>query len=226
MKEKEVIISRDAFFCLNNSDKRISFDPKNPNIEFHFELEDGSILHIPSDKIYNMKFQYKDSIYHIVDKPTKFKLIKCGYIIKNNYDTIRQFDNMQGLQDRKELFERIQNVLENSTFCTSKFSIRGINITTEFEEVKNIYQINVDSINSIVNRNQENKIKKLPFYPFDKNMDKYNTAYLSIFADRFSDEYYIRRKVDEIVNYIISSLRNYGEYKFKEMVPKYYFYGV
>jgi hypothetical protein len=46
------------------------------------------------------------------------------------------------------------------------------------------YIINFNTVNNIVAKNQKRKEKSLPFFPFDKEMDKYGTIYVTVYAQK------------------------------------------
>jgi hypothetical protein len=47
---------------------------------------------------------------------------------------------------------------------------------------------------------------RLPFYPFDKGVDKFESIYVSVFTDTELDMFYIYRKIDTIFTKIIETM--------------------
>ena len=54
----------------------------------------------------------------------------------------------------------------------------------KFNDGNFIYRINFNTVNNIVTKNQKRKENSLPYFPFDKNMDKYGTIYITVYAQK------------------------------------------
>jgi hypothetical protein len=164
------------------------YDPNNPNLALSIRLADKSNLIVDASEI---RIQYGGQITfdyegqkHIVDDGYRDVLIKAGYIVLNNYDCIRNDDKEAGIEIREQLMKDALAALNNitspyDTITTSTTCIKATCSTDPYN-----YTLSIDTINSIVTKNQERSKNNLPFYPFDKNMDKYGTLYLSFFAEK------------------------------------------
>ena len=98
-----------------------------------------------------------------------------------------------------------------------KINKRGSNITLEMELSNKSIKVNFDTINSIVSKNKDRKINKKQFLPFDKDMDKYNSIYVSVETDSIDEDTYI--KIDRILEKIMERLNSVEDsFYFKSMV--------
>lgn len=193
------------------------YDPYNPDLKLVIQLED-SVLTVDADKI---KIEYGNQIVvdynderFIIDDGYQDILIKAGYVIYKNYDKENIFNKEEGINVRSDIMDDLKRSIKY--LYTNR-------IIDECEQLKNTefvfhtidgnyqYTIIIDTVNSIVSKNQERKDNSLPFYPFLKSMDKYGTVYISIFAKKISkvdnEESNIKfKKADDIVKEIIKNL--------------------
>jgi hypothetical protein len=189
------------------------YDSTNPNIQLVMKLDDDSILKVDADKIKTeygnqIVVNYNDDKY-IIDDGYQNILIKAGYIVYKDYDVTNITDKDEGIKLRDELLSKLDNVIGNlyddviiDNSGNSEFSF---NITSDNHE----YTIIIETVNSIVSKNQQRKYNSLSFYPFLKSMDKYRTLYISIFARKMnkvtneSDNEKFRR-ADSIIKDIVN----------------------
>lgn len=172
------------------------YDPANNNLSLILTLDDESILTVDSSQIRQIFggqviVQHNNDRY-IIDDGYQNVLIKAGYIVFENYDIEHQPDKNIGIQLRSKIIDRIRMIADHISVKYNKDC--GINnmkyngsettiyIGTEEDDFS--YTIRFDTINNIVNKNQIRKTNSLPFYPFDKEMDKYGTIYVSVFAKK------------------------------------------
>ena len=164
------------------------FDPNNKNTLLILKL-DNSILNVDSSEIHydfgNIIVQHNDDMF-IIDDGYQNTLVKAGYIIYRDYDTNKEFDKSKGIELRNTLIGRIYEQLyemltkEFDEDYISRIPCKEIAVRTDLFE----YTINIDTINGIVAKNQQRKENSLPFFPFEKDMDKYGTAYITIYAQK------------------------------------------
>ena len=160
----------------------LKYDPDNPNLQLVLEI-DGSRLIVDASKI-NVEYGNQIVVKYmkdkfIIDDGYQNVLVKAGYIVYKNYDEERVFDREKGVALRESIMETYQNAVSKINMYEPT--------DTGFKNDKYEFTINIDSINSMVNKNQQRKDNSLAFYPFDKNMDKYGTIYISIFVKKLSD---------------------------------------
>ena len=147
------------------------------------------------------------------------QIVKTGYISKNNYRDKFQFDQKVGVKERQRILDMLELVLRrlDHNVLNYKINKRGSNITLEMELNKRVMKINFDTINSIVSKNKDRKINKKQFLPFDKDMDKYNSIYVSVETDSIDEDTYI--KIDRILEKIMERLNSVEDsFYFKSMV--------
>ena len=168
------------------------YDP-NKNLQLSMKL-DGSTLKVSSEKIIveyggQIVIQHNDDKF-ILEDGYQNLLTKSGYIVYKNYDDDNIFDKSKGIRTRdfimKNISDSIDNISENY-----KDMLGDNNESTEDNEYifggENApykFTIIVDTVNSIVTKNQLRKDNSLAFYPFNKDMDKFGTIYISIFAQK------------------------------------------
>lgn len=204
------------------------YEPENENIVFHCKTKDGEvdIEHdsILTDNICKQRFfQLNNDKYYIYDGQQNI-LIQAGYIVMNNYDSERINDKDQGIKTRKSIIDLLKNVFLMHEFPVELENIPPVkkgNIMKKFEYGGYQYILFINTINGIVNLNQRRKANQLPFYPFEKNMDKYGTLYLSIFCEKVDDHAANQKDkykvADELVNKMIAYANDeddLNEYKF------------
>lgn len=171
------------------------FDYDNKNLIFNFTSEDGTIIQIDNPDIHQ---QYGDIIYfmigddkYIIEDVYQDVLTRAGYLVMNNYDKIKTKDKDEGINIRTNFINLVNKSLDKFTeqynFEVNKYQTPTL-ITFEYEDkgIKNTILIN--TVNNIVNKNQQRKINQLSFYPFVKDMDKYGTLYLSIFQKQIDED--------------------------------------
>lgn len=197
------------------------------------KLEDGSLLTVDKDRIKfengQVVFEFNNDKY-IVDDGYQDLLIRAGYIVMDDYDVENIEDKDFGAKLRHIFLTKVKNICNK---LTDLFDIEEVKLTN-FKGIKIVYTqdgfrytVYFDTINSIVNKNQQRKIDNLPFYPFLKGMDKYGTLYVSVFCKKISDEEdahtlnkYINGEkfVTEFIRYI--NFEEENNYKFKKIVVK------
>lgn len=167
----------------------------SPGCKLYTTMEDGSILIVDPSQIRqqyggSIVFEYEDDKY-IIDDSFQDTLIRAGYLVLNEYSTENIFDKERGLEVRKELFSYVDKIIfENYAYR------EGYELTTkDNQEIRLVcekdgyrFTVSIDTINNIVTKNQKRKLNMLPFYPFNKGMDKYGTLYISIFAKKLDPE--------------------------------------
>ena len=195
---------------------------------FVFTMDDGSQLQVDSSNINisygnQIFFNYKNDKF-IIDDGFRNNLIRTGYIILNDYDKIQITDKNEGVQIRKNLLEYIYEIM-NKMISISDFSSYRVEYVA-FKSVKIVfdknnfrYNIIIDTISSIVTKNQQRMANNIDIYPYIKDIDKFGSVYLSIFAVRINDnditedEDKEKYKVSEnMISRIINALNDYAVY--------------
>lgn len=173
------------------------YNPDNKNIELTIKLP-NSILKVDGSNIKqqyggNIVVQYGDDRF-IIDDGYQTTLIKAGYIVYKNYDDGNKIiDKFEGVNIREMILDNIRKIL---LILSEKYNANNISFAYESknsnESIVTIgndkdhfsYIIKFNTVNFIVNKNHIRKENSLPFYPFDKNMDKYGTIYVSVYAKK------------------------------------------
>ena len=212
-------------FTNSNGDIIKKYDPTIKDLQFHYynKIENKRDV-IPAENIH-MQFGgaiafIKDGDKFIIDDGYRDILCGCGYLVYNNYDKERVVDKQLGINIRTNIMNDILASFDSSTILynsSSRISIKG-------ESQCYMYTINFSTTSDIVNRNTQRKENNIPVYPFDKNMDKYGTWYVSIFGEKKLDAI-DTKNIKEfdlmiIVNMILERLNKLNPYKYCPLVIK------
>ena len=202
----------------------------------------------------HITFTVNDDTY-IIDDGYRNSLYKAGYIVYNNFDTQRSGSKEQGIELRNHIMETISKAAEyigtesvhNELFdyegdnriddielfpliskCTNfsvNMFVNFIKISFESKDYK--FTMCIDTVNSIVSKNQERVKNDLPFYPFRKDIDKYGAVYFSLFAEKKdTDDINAVGKLDTAdeslkkLLYILSIVDKDASYKFLPLMIK------
>lgn len=190
---KIIKLNRGTNYLIDKNTNEIieKYDPENTDIVLVVRLEDGSVLNVDSSQIHqqvggSIYFDYFEDRY-LIDDDYQDLLIRSGYIVIDDYDKKFEMDREKGIELRKNIIEKIKGKCNNDPidYDVPLDINHGINETKiEFEKGGFRYTVYINTINNIVTKNQTRKMNQLPFYPFDKNMDKYGTLYLSMFCQK------------------------------------------
>lgn len=187
------------------------FDNKTGEVVFKYDEEkdlqlvltlDDSVLNISKKKI-SRQFDGQIIVQHnndryIIDDGYYNTLIKSGYIVFHSYDEITVDPEHKdfGLTLRETIIKEIRSVLiqinKEYNFIdgvapkepTLEYSGNKTTLKVDSENGDFSYTFVIDTINSMVNKNQGRKENDLTFYPFKKSMDRYGTVYLSVFCQK------------------------------------------
>ena len=183
------------------------YDPNNDDIQLVLQL-DNSRLIVDSKNI-TMEYgnqivvRYNDDLF-IIDDGHQPILIKSGYIVYKNYDQENILNRDEGVSKLSEIMTLADDQVAQLMYRTDdEWSCIDVDNAKYHEYSFNHkgfdFYIKLNTVTSIVTKNQLRKDNSLPFYPFDKSMDKYGTIYISIFAQK-SDE-----NVDNSVKYDVAN---------------------
>ena len=238
IKSIKTCVNGESFLFDNTTNTRIMrYDPYNENICLLAKLEDGSILKVENKEIkFNygglISFDYNDDKY-IIDDGYQNLLIRSGYLVMDDYDTNKIVAKLTGIEIRSKLLDYVKNAIVDLFLESEKMSVSYIDIkNVENQQIlvtfkKDIFEYTmvIDTINNIVAKNQQRKINNLAFYPFEKNMDKYGTLFISIFA-KVEDSYEIIDDKEEklkgkyniaesVLKYLVDSLNTNVDHEFR-----------
>lgn len=225
---KSVKLNEDNFIVDTEKHEIVKkYDPTNPNLNIVITLEDGSMLLVES---YEIKEQYPGSYYfdyngdrYFIDDDYQDCLIRCGYVVLDDYNNKLELDKDAGIKIRNDLMNKIKNV--SSKFKTDSYDSVTIDsnlmneVKVQFYKKGYKFTVYFSTINNIVTKNQQRKLNELPFFPFDKGMDKYGTIYVSIFCKKIDDiefnhdRYHIAD--DFIMKFIKELSDEYEDHKFQ-----------
>ena len=172
-------------FTNSRGDIIMKYDSTMKDLEFHYYNKNSKLREvIPAENIH-LQFGgaiafIKDNEKFIIDDGYRDILSGCGYLVANNYDKERIMDKDVGIAVRTSIMNDILAAFDPETIIcssSSRISIRG-------ESSCYMYTINFSTTSDIVHRNEIRKENNIPVYPFDKNMDKYGTYYISIFSEK------------------------------------------
>ena len=137
---------------------------------------------IPLDKSYGGIIVSTDDSNLIVDDGFINKLYKAGYVVYKNYDKERsdftsQFTNEMYTKFINALYEAAD---ESPTHAPCWGPVDEIYLENEFDKIT----FRINRVTDIVEMNKKRKDNALTFYPFNKDMDRNATLYLSVFYKR------------------------------------------
>lgn len=170
------------------------YDSENQNLQLVIQLDNSELevdaTNIKKDFGDQIVVKYNNDLF-IIDDGFQPILIKCGYVVSGNYDQ-EMYNGNDGLELTNSIFLDVMNGLRTYIQNTPNYIIeqlddekrRMIQFTSEGYR----FYVSVHSVSAIVSKNQLRKDNSLPFYPFDKKMDKYGTVYLNIFAEKIDTE--------------------------------------
>lgn len=188
---------------------------------FVFKDLDKNEIIIPSDEIYTdnrlktLCFNLNDEKY-IIYHPYYQSIIKNGYLVYDKYDEIFVEDKEKGKEIYNSLFEKIIDK-------ANAFNIIDQNpnrMECEYKTDKYEYKIIICSINEIFKRNQERKINNLPFFSFDKKMDKYGTMYVAIYCKPIFHEYNEEEEIEESISILNKFIDSDNNIKYVDIEPR------
>lgn len=203
------------------------YDPSNSDLELVIKLDDDSILRVDSNMITQgyggiITVQYGNDRF-IIDDGYDYVLIKAGYIVFKDYDQTRISDRDTGYSVLGNITSNIENILKTNLY--DKFgeeygapdfptievenpNVMSIILGNESSDYE--YTINFDTVDSIVSKNISRRDNSLSFYPFDKNMDKYGTIYVSIFARKMTKKAKTSTKYNMANSFIKELIQSLG----------------
>ena len=198
-----MIISLDKYnyVCDKKTHEKLEIqkiDPLKDDWYLCVSMPDGSTLKVDSSEIKenyggNRTFNYNDEV-HIVNDSYQNQLVMAGYIVKNNYDSENISDKEAGESIREILKYDIKEAFTKTDLGDAIcYDLEEINSTPStigvFEKYGFKFIVNINTVSGIVTKNKNRKLNNLSFYPFNKEMDKYGTMYLTIFAQKVSNIY-------------------------------------
>jgi len=216
-------------FTNSNGEVIKKYDPSEKDLQFHYC---NKILRekdtIPAENIH-MQFGgaisfIKNNEKFIIDDGYRDVLCACGYLVKDDYDTKRVTDKDLGILIRSNIHADIMSSFDTKSIIYSSSS----RITLKGESNCYMYTINFSTTSDIVHRNEQRKENNLPVYPFDKNMDKYGTWYVSIFGEKKLDaidtknikESDIKTIIKMIIDNLYANSQSHGCYTYRPLVIK------
>lgn len=236
---KIIKTGNDAYFVDADTGEVVKKYSTDRNLNFVMKLEDGSVLQVSNDSIKhpygNQTFFEYDNDKYIIEDGYQSKMIRSGYIILNQYDIEHIEDKKEGIELRDQLLKKVSDAVYDAYYTQrddgaifTKENTNYNEFVLTFRKGAFEYRIVIDTVNSIVTKNQQRKANSLPFYPFNKDMDKYGTLYLSIFVEKFEDvecnddkEKY--NVAEEVITDIIKYLNKSGDntsYHYERIIVK------
>lgn len=206
--------SRNFLFDKKTGEKVNKLDENNKNICLSVKMGNNSVLTIDNSQLKrkhggDIYFEYKDNMY-IVDDGYQNLMIQAGYIVADDFDKRYETDKEKGTVTRQTIIESIRkscNVYaqehDNVEIISPNNSTKMFITTDDFK-----YTLVFDPASKLVNKNMDRGINNLPYYPFDKNMDKFGTIYVSCFAERLKEDIDNTRKFNEIKNVVFKIINN------------------
>ena len=214
---KTIKLDKNNYFYDTLRDRVVKkYDPNNEDLQLVLQLENGSKLIVDNSMIKQeyggqIIVQHNDDKY-IINDGFMCELIKAGYIVYKNYDVDRIRTKTIGIETREKLIKAVRKVICNlgEDDKYSNYSMSGNETKLSFETRDFSYIFVIDTVNNLVNKNQQRKANSLAFYPFNKDMDKYGTLYLCVFAQKKTDHGHPvqdKYKVsDQFIEHIINEL--------------------
>ena len=189
---RTVKVDKNNYF-IDNSTNQVyeTFDYRNENISFILSIN-GRKINVPYKDIYR---EYGGHLFvlvnddkYIIDDGYEDNLIKAGYLVYKNYDKEKIENKNDGNNTLWNINEDIRKIIPQvftkNIFNNVKVDTDNKNITISCESRYFYYTVHFDTIDTIVHKNKIRKDNNLSFYPFNKEMDKFGTMYVSIFCKR------------------------------------------
>lgn len=180
-----------AYFYNKQTKEKQDYYEKDDNLVLIAKINDGSVLTIENASINvineQLVFKYDQNTRYIIDDGYQNVLIRCGYLIMNSYDQEKIDDKVKGYEIRNQFFNNIKLALPkviSDMGIDTPIDYKSQSIEFYFEKNGFLYRVSFDTISNIVAKNQQRKINDMIYYPFEKNMDKYGTIYLTIFCKK------------------------------------------
>ena len=216
-----------GFFA--NGEKLEKYDPDNPDLYFIYE-EDNKQITVKSNKIHldasGMITFSNGDIKYIIDDGYRDMLVKVGYIVADNYDEEYLDDIIlaEELQDHirrqysraLEYVERFyddgQRILDDQGVPKSKTDVYRISRTDHaFSITLRGWKENIVAcpISKVIEVNVDRKNNNQPYYPYDKDINKYGALFLAVYAEKQKEgaDCYTRHKIPEgIIKNILKSM--------------------
>lgn len=182
------------FVDVSNGNKYDKYDPDNKNLGIHLELDD-SILDADPENIKQtygglLIVQYGFDRF-VIDDGYQNNLVKAGYIVYKTYDQNHIIDQGEGVKIREKIMNDVRDAFKEYSNKHTESSIMintNLGNALETEMIINnndcSITVNADIISGIVIKNKRRKDNSLPFYAFDKSIDKYGSVYMSIFVKK------------------------------------------
>ncbi len=189
------------------------YDPNNEDLQLIIQLDDSRLV-VDCDKIMQeygdqIVVRYNGDLY-IIDDGYQPILIKAGYIVFKNYDQENILDREEGVATLKDVMELANDKIVDTIYVMddqwSNIEIDDKYHEYSFEHNGHTYFIKLNTITSIVTKNQLRKDNSLPFYPFDKKMDKFGTVYISIFAQKNENQDVNKAEKFDVANDFVKGL--------------------
>lgn len=202
---------------LYDKDRDCIVDRYNPygNQELILKLEDSTLNVKPHmikiDQGKQIVVQHNDNRY-IIDDGYQNVLVKAGYIVFANYDQTNEYNKEIGEKLRRNLIEQCREAVDKmAKECLNEFKydiVCSNNQTSLIIETERfIHTAYIDTVSNLVTKNHWRMDNGLPYYPFDKNMDKYGTLYLSIFAQKkYGSDESKYQMANNVVSHLISKM--------------------
>ena len=104
--------------------------------------------------------------------------------MKNYTISVRRFMGFFKLEGKKTSFSSVVFLSVSMLFgCTIPHSGPAF---SDIEKSGDDIDIRINTVEEVVEMNHKRKDNDLPFYPFNKDMDKYGTVYVSVFYKKKS----------------------------------------
>jgi hypothetical protein len=230
-----------GFFA--NGKKLEKYDPDNPDLCFIYEDSNKQITvpaeYIKLDTSGMITFNNRD-VKYIIDDGYRDTLVKVGYILADNYDESCLDDIILA----EELQDRIKRQYSRALEYIEKFYDDGQIILDEYGAPKtktDVYKIrrtdhtfsitlrgwkeNIVAcpISKVIEVNVDRKNSNQPFYPYDKDVNKYGALFLVVYAEKQKEgaDCYARHMIPEgIIKNILKSMNDNTDgisYKFNSI---------
>lgn len=210
---------RSYFYDLDKQKRLFGYSPRNKNCIL--VLDDGKhINQIGQEDLYTDRAgdiciydEYNRKI--IIDDGWKSTLQRCGYIVYKDYDKNMITIHEKGVAIKNKIREHVYSTLSDMNLEVEETGPFKFKFSVISKDGKYQYIFYIDSLSSIVNKNQARKYNNLQYLPFRKEMDKYATLYLSVFSKRIKPSTKDTDNREEIDQIIAKIMLNLGiEYKY------------
>lgn len=189
-------------------------DKSNGDIDYFFKIGMKKLKVADSQMIKGIYqlYDFKNSIKYNISEDKSVKVVKLGYIVTENGDTVR-CDKQYGIKQVKKLLEYSRDICfgilcENMDISFTRIQ-RG-NYRYTFSIKNSTGKINIVTNSKLMDINQARKEDDIRCLPYLKEMDKFTTLYVYATKDPAeTPKANTDEAIDKLIGYIVNDFNYY-----------------